>query len=209
MNKPHDPGLEPYALRKVLVVEDEQVQRRMLAKALPDMGYACDVVASGEEAMRVLTQADYTIAILDLNLPGLQGMELFSELRNHWPTMSVIILTGYGDLAAAKQAIQLDVVDFLSKPCPLGEIEQALDRAYRRYLVVTADPSRLLPMPPEPTPIEAADKRDDLNLQLIERDAIIEALKRTEGNRTAAAASLGISVSTLYYRLSQYEIIED
>jgi DNA-binding NtrC family response regulator len=199
----------PLVPRHVLVVEDESVQRAMLAKTLPDMGYTCDTAASGEEAIRKLLEKPYTIAMLDLNLPGIQGMELFNQIRDRWPQTSVIILTGYGDLDSAKQAIRMDVVDFLTKPCPLGEIERALDHAYRRYLIVNAEPSKLLPKPAEPIPIDAPKDREDLNLQLIERDAIIEALKRAEGNRTQAAKALGISVRTLYYRLTQYSIMSD
>ena len=203
------PPYNPLVPRHVLVVEDESVQRAMLAKTLPDMGYTCETAASGEEALRKLAEKPYTIAMLDLNLPGIQGMELFDQIRDRWPQISVIILTGYGDLDSAKQAIRMDVVDFLTKPCPLGEIERALDHAYRRYLVVNAEPSKLLPKPAEPTPIDAPKDREDLNLQLIERDAIIEALKRAEGNRTDAAKALGISVRTLYYRLSQYDLNDD
>ena len=205
--KPHPP-YNPMVPRHVLVVEDESVQRTMLAKTLPDMGYTCDTAASGEEALRRLSESSYTIAMLDLNLPGIHGMDLFNQIRERWPQTSVIVLTGYGDLDSARQAIRLDVVDFLTKPCPLGEIERALEHAYQRYLVVNAEPSRLLPKPPEPSPIAPPEQRDDLNLQLIERDAIIEALKRAEGNRTVAAKSLGISVRTLYYRLSQYRITD-
>jgi len=207
MNQPSP--YNPLVPRHVLVVEDESVQRAMLAKTLPDMGYTCETAASGEEALRRLAEKPYTIAMLDLNLPGIQGMELFDQIRDRWPQISVIILTGYGDLDSAKQAIRMDVVDFLTKPCPLGEIERALDHAYRRYLVVNAEPSKLLPKPPEPIPIDAPKERDDLNLQLIERDAIIEALKRAEGNRSLAAKALGISVRTLYYRLSQYDLNDE
>jgi len=199
----------PLVPRHVLVVEDEPVQRTMLAKSLPDMGYECDTAASGEQALRKLADRPYTIVVLDLNLPGIQGMDLFERIRDRWPQTSVVVLTGYGDLDSAKQAIRMDVVDFLTKPCPLGDIEQTLDRAYQRYLVVNAEPSRLLPKPPEPEPIDQPHERDDLNLQQIERDAIIEALKRAEGNRTLAAKSLGLSVRTLYYRLSQYKISND
>ncbi len=204
MRKPryYDPRLP----RSVLIVEDEPVQRGMLLKAMPDMGFECAAAASGEEALKELEQAAYTVAILDLNLPGISGMKLFDLIRERWPGMSVVIMTGYGDLSTAKQAIRMDVVDFLTKPTTLGEIEQALDHAYRRALVVNADPAQLLPPRPKPDALPAAQERDNLNLQHLERDAIIEALKRADGNRTDAAKSLGISVRTLYYRLSQYNL---
>lgn len=207
MNQPSP--YNPLVPRHVLIVEDESVQRVMLTKSLPDMGYTCETAASGEEALRRLAEKPYTIVMLDLNLPGIQGMDLFDKIRENWPQSSVIILTGYGDFDSAKQAIRMDVVDFLTKPCPLGEIERALDHAYRRYLITNAEPSKLLPRPAEPIPIDSPEDREDLNLQLIERDTIIEALKRAEGNRNLAAKKLGISVRTLYYRLSQYSITND
>lgn len=192
--------------RSVLIVEDEPVQRGMLLKAMPDMGFECAAVASGEEALKVLGQASYTVAILDLNLPGISGMKLFDLIRDNWPGMSVVIMTGYGDLSTAKQAIRMDVVDFLTKPTTLGEIEQALDHAYRRAVIVNADPAKLAPPRESIEAIAPAQDRSDLNLQHIERDAIIESLKRADGNRTEAAKVLGISVRTLYYRLSQYNL---
>ena len=67
--------------------------------------------------------------ILDLNLPGIDGMETLSRLREKSGDLQAIVLTGFASVEAAKQAVHLDVVEFLTKPCHLGELEKALDRA--------------------------------------------------------------------------------
>ncbi len=92
------------------------------------------------------------IVLLDLNLPGMTGMDFFRKLRDRWPITQVIILTGFGDLESAREAIRLDVVDFLTKPCHLGELEQALDRA--------ASASRaMLPPATSPGPLTSRPSR--------------------------------------------------
>ena len=117
---------------RVLLVEDEQRLRDMLVRAVGEMGYPVTGVGSAEAALRALEKEPAGILILDLNLPGMEGMTLLAAVRKRRPTIQAIILTGFGDLAAAKQAIHLDVVDFLTKPCALGDLEIALDRARRR-----------------------------------------------------------------------------
>jgi len=113
------------------------------------------------------------------------------------------VLTGFGDLDTAKRAIRLDVSDFLTKPCALGDIELALDRARQRRLAVnepTASPNDSLtaapPPPAKPVP---------MTLEELERQHILASLERNGGNRTATAAELGISLRTLYYRLETYQ----
>ena len=64
----------------------------------------------------------HDIAILDLQLPLMSGMEFFEAIRRDWPATQVIVITGFGDLAAAQRAIHLDVVDFISKPFHLGDL---------------------------------------------------------------------------------------
>jgi DNA-binding NtrC family response regulator len=169
------------------------------------MGYPASAARSGEEALRVMQSDPHDLIILDLQLPGMGGMECFERIRQHWPGTQVIILTGFGDLKAARQAIHLDVVDFLSKPSHLKDIEQALERARRRLhaaereaggrkdAIAEAPPSSALPA-----------KTDAVTLWETERQQILAALKRTCGNRTAAAQELGISRRTLHYRLREY-----
>lgn len=199
MNSPQHPILRQASL---LIVEDEPRMRDVLLRAASSWDFLATTAKTGEDAIRSMQAAPSHIVLLDLNLPGITGLECFQIIRQHWPTTQVVILTGFGDLDAAKHAIHLDVVEFLTKPCHLGELELALDRA-RRRLNPSPDPDNhhSTHHPPTPTP----DTDSPPTLDQLERNAILAALARNDGNRAATAAELGISLRTLYYRLSEYQ----
>lgn len=180
---------------RVLVVEDESRLRDMLVRAVNDMGFVATGVASGEAAIRQFEQKPSDIAILDLNLPGVGGMDVFERLRRAQPETQVIILTGFGDLEAAKKAIHFDAVDFLTKPCALGDLEVSLDRARTRLMKTAPE----LQPPPDP------DASPQNALEVVERNHILSVLEKNHGNRAATAQELGISLRKLYYRLEQYQ----
>ncbi len=185
----------------VLVVEDEPRLREMLARSLRDMGFISFQARTGEEALRQLETETVDIIILDLNLPGINGIEVLRTARKSNHNLPVIILTGYGDLDSARQAIHLDVVEFLTKPCPLGDLEAALERARRRIAASRPAPAPVAVTPPKEWPqAEPGESMED-----IERRHIMAALARHGGNRANTAAELGISLRKLYYRLAQYE----
>ncbi len=129
----------------------------------------------------------------------MSGIEFFEKLRTDQPDHQVIVLTGFGNLEAARASIRLDVVDFLEKPCPLGELEKSLHRATQRLIRPLPQPiAQTLPEPEESD--EPVQKLED-----VEREHIISALRRNDGNRTATAQELGISRRTLQYKLSEYQ----
>lgn len=194
---------------RVLVVEDVSHLRDIWLRALNEMGMHGIGAASGEEAMKLARDHAFGIALLDLNLPGMSGLELFGQLRELHPDLAVIIVTGYGTLEAAQRAIQLDVVEFLTKPCGLGELEVAIDRARRRIrergtpgvgVVPQGEPIGVPPVVPTD-----ADVGPGTTMMEIERQTILDALERNDGNRSATARELGISIRTLYYRLAEYQ----
>lgn len=220
--------MRPQTQPSVIVVEDEPKLRSVTQRSVEQLGYRCAAAASGEDALRQMREAPAGVAILDLNLPGMHGMTLFEKIRRGWPATQVIVLTGFGDLDDAKQAIRLDVVDFLTKPTHLGELEQSLARAWRRIddeagLDAVVLPSR--------EPGDDVDESDDASedqfgpddaspsaavtrplqsaggqsLDELERRHILETLARHDGNRRDTAEALGISLRTLYYRLSRYQ----
>lgn len=176
----------------VLIVEDEKRLRELLHDVLPDMG--CEPVAArtAEEALKLVEQHEPQIALLDLNLPGMPGLELLEHLRGQFPRVQAIIMTGFGDLEAAKTAIRLEAVDFITKPFHLNDIERALDKA-RQRLVSIVQPQSQFDTPAPPRTIAEAEKQ-----------MILQALERHAGNRTAAAKELGISRRTMHYKLKEY-----
>jgi DNA-binding NtrC family response regulator len=207
---------------RVLLVEDETRLREMLLRAMSEMGFEATGAASGEAALRALEKQTAAILIVDLNLPGMGGMELLEVVRQRWPLSQVIILTGFGDLDAAKQAIHLDVVDFLTKPCALGDLEIALERARQRFGKQAGRPTPMLE--PDDDDTDDAEGREDaadraprqqqfapretsasVSLEDVEKQTILATLEKNAGNRTATANELGISLRKLYYRLAQYQ----
>ena len=191
--------------RRVLIVEDVPRFREMLLRTVRDMDFVPRGVESGEEGLRTLEEEPVEIALVDLGLPGMSGLEFCEKVRKKWNDIQLIILTGYGDLDAAKQAIRLDVVDFLTKPCEHSEMEVALDRALRR--------SHQLPdevnINADALESSKAAQKHTQTIEQIERKHILDMLQRNDGNRTKTAKDLGISVRTLYYRLNQYKILGD
>lgn len=193
--------------RRVLVIEDESAQRLMYDKALTRMGFGVVCADTPASARAALAKSEFAIVLLDLNLAGQSGMELFEEIREHYPHISVVIATGYGTLDAATQAIRMDAVDFLSKPVSLNDLEYAMERAWTRHQLVQTPIAELVaPSGSEhdQTSIDSLRNRRSLNIEEAERDLISEALRRADDNRKAAARMLGISERKLYYRLSQF-----
>ena len=198
---------------RVLVVEDEPRLRSLLDREIAAMGHRPTVCDRAEPAVELLDDHEFDVAILDLNLPGMSGMEFFAHLRGRRPDIAVIIMTGFGDLPSAIQALRLEAVDFLNKPCGLDEIERALNKARQQLQAKRAaavpSPSPAPPATPATpatlAPAEAGDDDDDARrLADVEREHILAALARHDGHKPAAAADLGISLRTLYNKLAQY-----
>jgi len=193
----------PIVGRRVLLVEDELRLREMLSRAVREMDFEITAAPSAEQAVRLLENQSFDIAIVDLNLPGMNGLAFLEMAHQRWPSLQSIILTGFGDLDAARKAIRIDAVDFLTKPCPLGELELALGRARARLLQQM--PVEPLAMPNEDDEEALAALQPGVSLEQIERQHILVTLQRNNGNRTQTAAELGISLRKLYYRLGQYQ----
>jgi DNA-binding NtrC family response regulator len=199
--------------RRVLIVEDEARLRDMLVHAITGMEFRADTAHNAETALAMLEQNAFDIVLTDLNLTGMQGMDLCERVRQRWPDLQLVILTGYGSLEAAKNAIRLEVADFLTKPTSLGDLEAALNRALRRRLNhITTRPLPTMDFREEdyvaasPAPAPAGAKfTSPRTLQDLEREHVLSALARHDGNREATAEELGISVRTLYYRLKEYQ----
>lgn len=195
--------------QRVLVVEDEARLRQGLMRAIPAMGFAPLEAGSAEEAIKVMEREPCEVILLDLRLPGMNGMAFFEIVRQRWPDTQVIITTGYGNLEAAQKAIHLDAVEFLTKPCALHDMELAIARACQRNLLSarkalngkSSFQDTTSSVPAAPTPATSSTS----SLEEFERQHILAALEQSGGNRTAAALALGISRRTLHYRIKEYQ----
>ncbi len=193
----------------ILIVEDEPRLRSILTEGVRECGFRADGVRTGEEAIAAWERSPSDIAILDLNLPGMDGLQCFERLKKSWPDMAVIVLTGFGTLETAQRAIQLGVVEFLTKPTSLGDLEKALHRAWRSLPAHTREDGVGEDLGPGDKTMGIDATSQAPPLRDLEQEWILAALDRHNGNREAAAAELGISVRKLYYRMSEYKQLGD
>jgi DNA-binding NtrC family response regulator len=113
----------------VLVVEDDESVRPMIARALEAAGYQVDTAETGEAALARLSVQLYELALIDLNLPGMGGMEVLSAAPGFQPDTQFVMMTGEGTVEAAVEAMRLGAFDFLRKPLSLPELAVILERA--------------------------------------------------------------------------------
>ncbi len=119
---------------RVLIVDDEERFRNTMSKLLSVRGFQTRTAGSGKEAIEELTQTSYDVAVLDVRMPEMTGVELLSELKKIDPTIEVIILTGYASLDTAKAIIKLGAFDYMLKPYAIEELIEKIDAAYDRKL---------------------------------------------------------------------------
>jgi len=115
---------------RILVVDDEAAERITLGEVLRLEGYYVSLAASGEQALAMVRQEPaFDLAILDLRLPGMDGLQVLEGIRRISADTIVILITGYGTLETAVQALRKGAYDFLLKPCPVEEVLAAVRRA--------------------------------------------------------------------------------
>jgi DNA-binding response OmpR family regulator len=118
--------------KPVLIVDDEKNIRLTLSQSLESLELETDTAVNGEEALAKLKDKDYGLVLLDLRMPGMDGMEVLRRLREIRPDIRVIIITAYGTIESAVDAMKLGAVDFIQKPFSPKEIRglvlQVMDR---------------------------------------------------------------------------------
>lgn len=114
---------------RVLVVDDEAVVTKGCRRILGDAGYQVDTAATGQEGLSRAMAGSFDLVVTDLRLPDLNGMELVRALRNRRPEIAVLIITGYGSVPNAVEAVKLGVADYIEKPFTPEQITEAVKRA--------------------------------------------------------------------------------
>lgn len=117
---------------KVLIVDDEVGYVNVLSKRMGRRNIDVTTAYSGSEAIQKLRKEDFHVAVLDLKMEDIDGIEVLKVFKKIHPSMEVIMLTGHGSEQAARDAISMGAFDYLTKPCDLEELIQKIKDASRK-----------------------------------------------------------------------------
>jgi DNA-binding response OmpR family regulator len=118
--------------KSLLIVDDEKNIRLTLSRALEVLEVETDTAANGEEALAKLKEKEFCLILLDLKMPGMDGMEVLRRVREIRPDIRVIIITAYGTIESAVEAMKLGAIDFIQKPFSAEEIRELVSRVMDR-----------------------------------------------------------------------------
>jgi two-component system response regulator RegA len=169
------------AAATILLVDDDEVFRERLARALRERGYGVTTAAGHDQAVAVTEGQAFDFAIVDLRMPGLSGLALIAPLTERMPAARIVVLTGYGSITSAVEALRAGAHDYLSKPVDADQIIAAL----------TSDAAR-------PAPDGAP------TLARAEWEHIQRILADCHHNISETARRLGITRRTLQLKLKKY-----
>jgi len=117
---------------KILLVDDEVVFTQNMAKLLVNRGYVVTAVNSGNSAIQALEEKDFDVVVLDLKMPGLDGITTLKEIKKLGLLTETLILTGHGSIDTALDAIKIGAYDYLTKPCEIDELVDKIEGAWQK-----------------------------------------------------------------------------
>jgi CheY-like chemotaxis protein len=118
--------------KKILVVDDEKQIRDLFEQAFSRAGYTVQAVESAEDALEVMKKAPISVLFLDLNLPGMNGIELCRQISKTWPMAISHAVTGYGSLFEFHDCREAGFEDYFTKPVNLSELLAAAEHAFKK-----------------------------------------------------------------------------
>ena len=171
----------------VLLVDDEPSIRETLAEFLIQEGHNVTSCGSGERAVDLVTKQAYDVVVCDMNLPGIDGIDVLERLRANHPAVPVLLITAYATVESAVEAFQKGAVDYLIKPFQLTDLADKLNGLKRKPL------------------LDGYDEFDDLGeaSTRFEKHHIERVLCETPDKRRAAKR-LGIGLSSLYRKIDEH-----
>ncbi len=114
---------------RLLLVDDEVGFAEVVSKRLRKRGMVVKAVFTGTDAVRAIRKQDFDVAILDLKMEDMDGIEVLKIFKRAYPEMAVIMLTGHGSETAAKEGLEYGAFDYLTKPCDLEELVKKIHQA--------------------------------------------------------------------------------
>lgn len=171
----------------VLLVDDDERLRERLARAFSERGYT--VHTAGDHAAALDRARAYPLAraVVDLRMPGPNGLVVVQDLLALHPQLAIVIVTGYGSIATAVEAMRLGVVDYLTKPAHADQILAAFE------------------VEPDAPPTDSLEYEVP-SLAKVEREHIERVLQECNGNVSRAARLLGMHRRTLQYKLAKFPV---
>ena len=170
----------------VLIIDDDEVFRVRLGRAFTARGWEAHSAASGAEALAIAREIAPDLATVDLRLEGESGIDLVKSLRDLDTTITIVMLTGYGSIATALEAVRQGADHYLSKPVDVDQILAAFESA-RSAVPAGAQPPLTVP-----------------SLARVEWEHIQRVLSDCGGNISQAARLLGLHRRSLQRKLSKY-----
>jgi two-component system, response regulator RegA len=188
----------------VLVVDDDDTYRMALARAFERRGYAALPARSAAEGLAHAEQRAVSFASVDLRMPGASGLELVRRLRALHPEAVVVVLTGYGSIASAVEAVKLGARDYLTKPADVNDLLRAFGVP---AATPSSDPSAARPAPcPPPSPPGPEGAREVPSLARVEWEHISRVVADCGGNISQAARLLRMQRRSLQRKLAKYPV---
>jgi len=127
---------------RILIADDEEAARRGLGEILREDGYEVLLAADGEEALRLVADESPDVLLTDLRMPGMDGHELLQRVRKAYPDVAIVIMTAFGTIRSAVEALREGAEDYLTKPIDVEEVEHLLGRILQKRKLLAE--SRLL-----------------------------------------------------------------
>lgn len=174
----------------ILLVDDDERLRSRMARAFEERGYEAQQADGYDAAVAVAEQESTEYAVVDLRMPGKSGLELVRELHRIDLATRIVVLTGYGSIATALEAVRLGATHYLTKPADVDEVIASFERGD-----APSDPGAA------PTESEAPETP---SLARVEWEHIQRVLTDCGGNITKAAERLGIHRRSLQRKLSKF-----
>lgn len=171
----------------VLLIDDEPRFRARMARAFEERGYEVYQAGDFDEALAVATRESTEFAVVDLRIPGKSGLEAVRALHEVDASTKIVVLTGYGSIATALDAVRMGATHYLTKPADVDEVIRAFSR------------DRL---PPDSAPESTEDSTP--SLARVEWEHIQRVLSDCDGNISKAARKLGIHRRSLQRKLSKF-----
>lgn len=117
---------------RILIVDDDEVVRRSYLRSLESVSTSVEAACDGNEALQTMERNPFDVVLLDMRMPGRDGMSVLRTIKQKWPESEVVIITGYPTVAGAKEAVRLGAYDYMAKPMGPEEVINVTDGARTR-----------------------------------------------------------------------------